>query len=359
LDSRTRFSKAFEFERADRLPFTEFLGYWGETLREWSKQGLPERAFRAGLDDFFGFDKREFLPLDFGPVPRFVSRTISEDERYRIFRDGNGIVTRGLKTGESMPIFMEHPVRTEQDFDAIKKRYDPTNPSRLPKEWGDAELFDYYRDRDFCLAVSVPGFFGQPRHWLGLQRALTYFVTKQDFVREMNDFWSEFIIRFMGQVLDEITPDYITIWEDMAYKNGPLISPKQFEKLMLPAYERVASFFRSKGARNVFVDCDGDISLLLPLWARGGVNGVYPLEVASNVQAEEITDRFGKKLALVGNVDKRALAQGRKAIDRELDRIAGLVRANMLIPSVDHAVPPDVPYDDYLYYLDRIKALVS
>lgn len=359
MNSRLRFAEAFEFNRADRLPFTEFLGFWGETLRQWTREGMPERAFRAGIDDFFGFDKKETVPLDLGPIPRFVTRTISEDERYKLWRDGNGIVSRMLKTGESMPQFVEHPVKNEEDFERMKRRYDPVNPSRLPKEWGDDELFDYYGDRDFLLQMSIPGFFGQPRTWLGLKRTLIFFVTKENFIRQMLDFWSDFVIRATQGVLDEITPDYVTIWEDMAYKNGPLISPRSFEKLMLPCYEKVTGFLRSKGIKNIFVDCDGDVNLLLPLFVKGGVNGMYPLEVASDVCANEISEEFRKRLILIGNIDKRKLAQGRKAIDGELDRIRSLVSANALIPSVDHAVPPDVPYEDYLYYLDRLRAMVS
>jgi uroporphyrinogen decarboxylase len=320
---------------------------------------MPDRAFRIGTDEFFGFDKRETLPLDFGPIPRFVSKTVSEDDRYKMWRDGNGILTRQLKTGESMPEFVEHPVKDERDFEAIKRRYDPSSASRLPKEWGDEELFEYYEDRDFLLAMSVPGFFGQPRHWLGLKRTLVFFVTKQDFVGEMISFWADFIVKCATEALDEITPDYITIWEDMAYKNGPLISPRQFERLMLPAYEKVTDFFRSKGVKHIFVDCDGDVNLLLPLFARGGVNGMYPLEFASNVDARQIHERFGKKFVLIGNVDKRKLARGRKAIDEEIERLRGLVEENLLIPSVDHAVPPDVPYGDYLYYLERLRTLLA
>ena len=359
LDSRERYLEAFKFRRADRLPFTEFLGSWAETLREWTKQGMPERAFRAGLDDFFGFDKKEALPLDLGPIPRFVTRTMSEDSRYKLWKDGNGIVSRMLKTGESMPEFLDHPVKGEQDFEAIKRRYDPGDPSRLPKEWGDEELFEYYKDRDFLLYMSIPGFFGQPRNWLGLRRTLISFVTREDLVRGMLDFWSDFVMKATERVLDQVTPDYVTIWEDMAYKNGPLISPRSFEKLMLPCYQRVTGFLRSKGVKNIFVDCDGDVNLLLPLFVRGGVSGMYPLEVASNVDANEVSEEFGKRLILIGNADKRKLAQGRKAIDGELERIRDVVLSNRLIPSVDHAVPPDVPYEDYLYYLDRLKAMVS
>jgi len=29
------------------------------------------------------------------------------------------------------------------------------------------------------------------------------------------------------------------------------------------------------------------------------------------------------------------------------------------IPSVDHAVPPDVPYENYIYYLDLVKKIAE
>jgi hypothetical protein len=53
------------------------------------------------------------------------------------------------------------------------------------------------------------------------------------------------------------------------------------------------------------------------------------------------------------------LKAGRKAIDDELARLKSLLGKNRLIPSVDHAVAPDVPYEDCLYYLDRLKPMLS
>ena len=39
------------------------------------------------------------------------------------------------------------------------------------------------------------------------------------------------------------------------------------------------------GLKLSWVDCDGNIEALLPLWVEGGVRGFYPLEVAAGMDA--------------------------------------------------------------------------
>jgi len=51
--------------------------------------------------------------------------------------------------------------------------------------------------------------------------------------------------------------------------------------------------------------------------------------------------------------DKRALYEGPAAIDRELPRLAPVAAEGGYIPLVDHGVPDDVPYRNYLYYLQQ------
>jgi hypothetical protein len=61
----------------------------------------------------------------------------------------------------------------------------------------------------------------------------------------------------------------------------------------------------------------------------------------------------------LGGVNKRALARCPVAIDEELARLAPLVQQGGMIPHVDHRVPPDVSFDDYLYYLKRKRELLG
>ena len=64
-------------------------------------------------------------------------------------------------------------------------------------------------------------------------------------------------------------------------------------------------------------------------------------------------------LAFMGGIDKRALAQGKEAIDRELERIRPAVQRGRYIPDLDHLVPDDVSWENYCYYAESLKALVG
>ena len=87
--------------------------------------------------------------------------------------------------------------------------------------------------------------------------------------------------------------------------------------------------------------------------ARSGMDVMSPFEVASGCDVIEIGRQY-PDLVMFGGVDKRVLAQGRDAIDELVDRIFPAMRKRGgYIPTSDHGVPEEVPYDDYLYYRER------
>jgi uroporphyrinogen-III decarboxylase len=85
---------------------------------------------------------------------------------------------------------------------------------------------------------------------------------------------------------------------------------------------------------------------------------LFPLEVGTfGGDARELRRKYGKKLRLFGNFDKRVLAKGRGAIQAEMERLLPLMEEGGYIVMPDHLIPPDVPLDDYRWYLDRIREL--
>ena len=81
MNARERFNACMHFEETDRPPFYEWLHFWGEAVNRWRGEGLPADANHY---EYFGFDKREGLQIDFGPIPSYVSRTLYEDDRYSV-----------------------------------------------------------------------------------------------------------------------------------------------------------------------------------------------------------------------------------------------------------------------------------
>lgn len=78
------------------------------------------------------------------------------------------------------------------------------------------------------------------------------------------------------------------------------------------------------------------------------------MEVAADCDAVGYRAQFGKELLLLGNIDKRALRDGatRADIEKEvMSKVPQLAKEGGYSPFVDHAVPPDVPFENFQYYV--------
>ena len=68
---------------------------------------------------------------------------------------------------------------------------------------------------------------------------------------------------------------------------------------------------------------------------------------------------YGSDLALSGGIDKRVLARGKKDIDYEVKRILDyMLPRGGYIPTVDHSVPPDVSFENFMYYVELKNSLL-
>jgi len=58
-----------------------------------------------------------------------------------------------------------------------------------------------------------------------------------------------------------------------------------------------------------------------------------------------------------GPVGHTCLAGGRDAIRREIDRLLPLIHEGGFIPAVDDMVPPEIPFENYRYCIERLRAI--
>ena len=145
-------------------------------------------------------------------------------------------------------------------------------------------------------------------------------------------------------------------------KTGSLISPKLFREFMMEPLKRVTRTLNEYGIKIIMVDSDGNLDELIPLWLEANVNFVYPLEVAANCDAVRYRRQFGKEVLMLGNIDKRVLRDGctKREIEAEvMSKVPQLVKEGGFSPAVDHAVPPDVPFEHFKYYLDLVHEVCT
>jgi len=345
------------FEEVDCVPNWE-MAFWEETIKRWHREGLPEDVH---LNEYFQLDRLQGIfssdrYVILGMVPCFEKRVLKEDDTSRIWINEKGIKMKEFREGPetSMPQFLDFPIKNRQDFYQIRKeRYNPKSPARYPLWWKDSVRC--WKDRDYPLAIASGrdfGFFGTLRELMGVVNLSVAFCDDASLIHEMKEFLADFYIEVFSRALEEVDFDFALFFEDMAYKNGPLISPKMFREFMLAPYRKVTDFLRKHGVDIIFVDSDGNIDELIPLFLEAGINGVFPLEIQAGMDPVALRKEYGRDLLMSGGINKRALAQDKKAIETELmGKLPYLISQGGYFPHLDHAVPSDIPLENFLYYL--------
>ena len=163
---------------------------------------------------------------------------------------------------------------------------------------------------------------------------------------------AELVEDSLDQLLGQVDIDFATGWEDICFKNGPIVSVDFFKNVVTPRYKRISKKLHAHGIDLWYTDCDGDVRPILPLMMEGGINCLFPFEVNGCAHPGELFREYGKELRIMGGVDKIELGKGRKAIQAYLETLVPLVERGGYIPFCDHRCPPNVNPQDYLYYLD-------
>ncbi len=369
MNDAERFLANMEYQPADRVPNHE-LGAWGQTRELWIEAGAPVDQFKWDWfcgEDALGLDKRGFIPVNYGMIPAFEPKVLEKHERWEIIQSPKGIISKALTEGcvggtrMSMDQYLEWPVKSLDDFRELQKRYDPRDPARLPQGW--LEQAQQWREEGrpiVCGRNCGPcGFYWKAREWMGTEHLSFAWYDQPELCHEMMEFFADFTIEVSRPVVEQIQIDYFNLNEDCAMKGGPLLGPDTFRKFIEKPMRRLVEFLKSNGVRYVCLDSDGDPRKLIPLWMDCGIDCIWPLERASDMDPAALRKEFGKSLRLWGGVDKRELAKGRDAITAHLQSLAPLVEEGGFIPTVDHTVPPDVSWDNFRYYMDEKQKLLE
>jgi uroporphyrinogen decarboxylase len=369
MNDRERFDRILRFAPVDRSINYE-LALWGQTLDRWHEEGLPEDVYIGTLlqgCEYFRLVRIGYMPLRIVQMmPAFEEEILEEDDRYQVRRWADGHVSKMLKEGIShgtrlsMDQMLSFPVTDRESFQDVVRRYDPHSPARYPEWWPD--VVRCLSGRDYPLSLTHNACFGLysfMRRLMGTERACTIFYDDPALAHEILDFLTDYFIEVTHRALDDVEIDFFNYFEDFAYNAGPLVGPNIFRQFLMPRYRRINDHLRAHGVRHIWLDSDGNTELLIPLFIEMGITCHWPLERAAGMDPVQLRATYGHDLALVGGIDKRELTKGRQEIESEVWRLAPLVEDGGFVPTVDHAVPPDVPYENWLYYLDVKRELLG
>lgn len=332
------------------------FGFWRETLVIWNQYGFPKDG---NPDAFFGMDPQwQGLPQYPALTPVFDRRLIEDRGDTEVIRDHDGVTKEQGKFLGSIPRHFDHTLKDRASWEKeFKWRLNGKSPERRPKNWPEQLKRFTDPNRDYPLNVFAGSLYGWIRNWMGLEAVSVLVHEDRPLFQEMVETIATCVIDTLTPPLEDgVRPEYASMWEDMCYRSGPLLSPKIFREVLVPQYQRITSFLKKYGVDVVLVDCDGEINQLAPLWLEAGVNTMFPIEVGAwGADPIEFRKRYGREMLLIGGVGKQMLAGSFDDITREVERLAPLVEEGGYIPTPDHRVPPDVPLKNYLHYIHEAK----
>jgi len=365
-----RFIACMEYQPSDRRPNHE-LGVWPQACTRWLSED-PDRVSQFQWrwfyhEDAIGLDRRDYIPVNYDLMPLFEHEVIEETERYEVYRSNKGIVHRALKEGTEfggrmcMDQYISFPVETPDDWAKLKReRLIPALDARYPADLD--ERIARWKQRDYPLVLgencAANGFYWRAREFMGTEALSLAWYDYPAMMHDMMEWFADFIIETSLPVLQNIDVEYFVLNEDLSMKSGPLLSPATYRKFILPRLERLVATLKANGVRYVALDTDGNPTVLVSQFMDADVDVLWPLERASEISPVEVRQQFGKALRLWGGVDKRVLPLGPKAIKEHLLELAPLIEEGGYIPTIDHTVPPDVSFDNFMYYIEYKQHLL-
>ena len=355
---RARFFDVMRFACPGRTLAT-LGGIWRSTLDRWVAEGMPaELASIPRLIEHFGLQQH----LWGGPqaqvftFPAFQHTVLRETATTVTYRNEMGITCTDFKVNayQSMPHFEAFPVRSRADWREYRTRLQ-WDPARVGAEW-EAQVAGWRgREAPLILALGrVASLYGALRDMVGVEGLSVLFYDDPELVAEMMDTMVELFLHTTTQLFAHFVPDAVCFWEDMAYKTSSLLGVRQVREFMLPRYQRMTAHLRQLGVPFILLDSDGCIDQLIPLWLEAGIDGVVPMEAQAGMDVARYREQY-PRLLMMGGIDKKALAEGPAAIDREMDKIARTIATGGFVPFFDHGLPHDVPYAHFVYFVRRLK----
>jgi uroporphyrinogen decarboxylase len=387
MTPRDRIKAVLNHRKPDVLPWLESM--FDETIMAWFRQGLPTDKVIAiewemgrggtnlynwpavkGFDAYSYFGCQSYygcvVPLDVGPLPRFKQKIIREDDRYVTMRTETGAIAKRIKsegrTWYSMPMFTEFPVKDQETWGQYKKLLNPKDPRRYPKDWHkDDYLSQFENYQQGITMMRFNGFYGFGAELMGIAPFNIALYKDPELIHDMAEHWEYYIRETVREAVETLKDriDMVFWWEDMAEKHGPNMSPKLFRQYCLPHYKDLTGFLKKNKIDRIMVDSDGNINPMLDLLIESGITGLWPLEVNCNMNAIEIKKKYGNKLFLIGNLDKRELAKGGEAMRKEVDsKLPILKEMGGYIPGADHLIHVEFSLEKFKEYAGYIQKLL-
>lgn len=322
MNSRERMLTALQHKEPDRVPndlggtdvtsicrgaYVDLMDYLGRDSREIELVNIVEQL--PALDD-------DFLDEDIRVDTRQIREQggsiwkleIEEDDEYYRFINEWLIELKMPKEDGHYFDLVGHPLKepTREALDAFPWP-DPSDPARW--QGLDDQARTVYESTEHALVIGCVfggGVFEFPQYLRGMEKFLMDLLSHPDFADDLMERITDILIEAYSQLLDKVGPyvQVVSICDDLASQQGPMISPDLYRKRIKPRQKRIVEAIKKRSEAYVLYHACGATWDFLPDLIDIGVDIFNPVQVraAGMEDTQKLKKEFGRELTFWGGI---------------------------------------------------------
>lgn len=344
---------------------------WEGFLRCIKRQGTPDRVYNIEL-----FLDREVQVATCERYPEILKGLDPADPAYpyrvqialqrylgydfvRVGVEGYAMPLNRLKTEDTAALAREGgrnfqdehrgPIATWEEFAAYPwPTAEQMNTTAL--EWYEKNLPD-----DMCIIGGLASHFSEYINWLMGYETLCYALFEQrDLVQAIADKIGELNRELIKRLLQFSRVKIVWGSDDMGFRSGTLISPKDMRAFVLPGHKEAAAMAHAAGRPYILHSCGNLSTIMDDLINDVKIDGKHSFEDTIESVIED-KKTIGQHIALLGGIDVDFLCRASEAQIRE--RVRQTLKACQpgggYCLGTGNSVANYVPLDNYLAMLDE------
>ncbi|HPN84094.1 MAG TPA: uroporphyrinogen decarboxylase family protein [Victivallales bacterium] len=362
MNQRERFLAVARFEKADYVPIFGMPGAPG--MSGGCMKPIHEKLIAEGMPKHVGgcVDSGKTIDLDSwhkywgttSPIQKdfnFTSgaegfrKTSRIENGFEIVESESGEITRQVIDNSntySMPEHVRYPVRDRESWEFYKTRITPRKVMSKEELEMNCRRFD---NRERPLTIHAGSSYGVIRSLMGVEDASMALYDDPELVADIISFHMSYFENYIAPVVRRMKPEMITVWEDIGYNVGLLISPDKFREFCAPFYRKVSELAIASGVAVRLVDSDGHAMELVPLLEEFGFNALGPFEAKGKNDLMKLR-KDHPKFIFFGHLEKEVVNEGNEhLIESEImSKVPPLLNKGGYFPNGDHGIQPYVTF---------------
>jgi uroporphyrinogen decarboxylase len=259
--------------------------------------------------------------------------------------DDTAGLSRGARTWQAET---EGPITSRADFEAFHW------PDLSKKKYTRFEFVGKNMPAGMKIVAALPGVFETARGLMGITSLCYLLHDDPDLVADVFDRVGRVTLAAISNLADIDAVGAVVVAEDIGSKNGLIMHPDHFRKLLIPWHRKIGQILHERDKIFILHACGKIEKLMEDFITIGKIDARHSFE-DQVTSIEEAKRLYGNHIAVLGGVDMDLLARGseedvRKRV-REIVSVCG--RGGGFALGAGNSIANYIPLENYLAMLDE------